>query len=45
MDNGRVCADLHSVGVLLQLVVDLGCQEERLRLLEAVTESHKAAGN
>lgn len=30
-------ADLHSVSVLLQLVVNLGQQDERLSLLEAVT--------
>lgn len=34
-------SDLHSVGVLLQLVVDLRCQEERLRLLKAVTDSNR----
>lgn len=34
-------ADLHGVGVLLQLVVDLRRQDERLRLLKAVTDSNK----
>ena len=36
-----VSADLHGVGVLLHLVVDLGQQDERLRLLEAVTDSNQ----